>query len=190
MTLSIPDFSAVRVVVAGDVMLDQYWFGQTGRISPEAPVPVVRLDGDEGRPGGAANVATNLARLGVKTHLVGVVGRDAAAAELEALLREAGVTTGFQVDDELPTITKLRVLARNQQLIRLDREETPGTAGKSLAGVLGEALPADVVILSDYAKGALDDAGALIALCRELSVPVLVDPEGHGTSRATVAQRC
>ncbi len=182
MTYSIPDFSSVHVVVAGDVMLDEYWFGSAGRISPEAPVPVVRIDADEGRPGGAANVAVNLATLGARATLTGIVGADDAAAALERATLAAGVDCRFVSDPASPTITKLRVLSRNQQLIRLDRE-VAGGGDLSLREALGGALPADVVVLSDYAKGALHDVSALIAQCREAGVPVLVDPKAADFSR-------
>ncbi|MEO0997962.1 MAG: bifunctional D-glycero-beta-D-manno-heptose-7-phosphate kinase/D-glycero-beta-D-manno-heptose 1-phosphate adenylyltransferase HldE [Pseudomonadota bacterium] len=182
MTYSIPDFSSVHVVVAGDVMLDEYWFGSAGRISPEAPVPVVRIDADEGRPGGAANVAVNLARLGARATLTGIVGADDAAAALERVTRAAGVECRFVTDPALPTITKLRVLSRNQQLIRLDRETAAG-GDFSLASTLADSLPADVVVLSDYAKGALHDVAGLITQCREAGVPVLVDPKAADFSR-------
>ncbi|MEO1594804.1 MAG: bifunctional D-glycero-beta-D-manno-heptose-7-phosphate kinase/D-glycero-beta-D-manno-heptose 1-phosphate adenylyltransferase HldE [Pseudomonadota bacterium] len=183
MTLTIPDFSSARVLVAGDVMLDQYWFGATGRISPEAPVPVVHVDRDEERPGGAANVAVNLAMLGCGTGLVGIAGEDAAAERLSATLSERGIDTALTRDPGRPTTTKLRVLSRNQQLIRLDREETPATAvslGPALSARLDDA---DVVILSDYGKGALRDVPALISACRDAGLPVLVDPKGHDFAR-------
>ncbi|MEN0044708.1 MAG: PfkB family carbohydrate kinase, partial [Pseudomonadota bacterium] len=183
MTLTIPDFSSARVLVAGDVMLDQYWFGATGRISPEAPVPVVHVDRDEERPGGAANVAVNLAMLGCATGLVGIAGEDAAAERLSATLTERGIETALTRDPDRPTTTKLRVLSRNQQLIRLDREETPATAvslGPALSARLDDA---DVVILSDYGKGALHDVPALISACRDADLPVLVDPKGSDFAR-------
>ncbi len=184
MTLAIPDFSSVRVVVAGDVMMDQYWFGQASRISPEAPVPVVRIQGDEGRPGGAANVAVNLSKLGVRTTLLGVVGEDAAAQELASLLADENVACRFVTDATRPTITKLRVLSRNQQLIRLDREENFAGSGCSLSKPLVDALQdAGVLILSDYAKGALEDAEDLIRSARAAGVPVLVDPKGTDFAR-------
>ena len=183
MTLNIPDFSATRIVVAGDVMLDEYWFGDASRISPEAPVPVVRVLADEMRPGGAANVAVNLAVLGANADLIGRVGSDSAADKLEKLLSASGVATALVVDDQVPTVTKLRVLARNQQLIRLDREIPTRPGAGSLNEKLSAALPADAVILSDYAKGALIDVELLIATCREAGVPVLVDPKGADFSR-------
>ena len=183
MAITVPDFSQASVVVAGDVMLDEYWFGATDRISPEAPVPVVHVGGDEARPGGAANVAVNLAALGAGTSLTGVVGADAAAGQLEDLVGACGVRHRFVVDASRPTIAKLRVLSRGQQLIRLDREDTLG-ATPSLAGALGELLAgANALVLSDYAKGALSDVGTLIESARAANVPVLVDPKGSDFAR-------
>ena len=124
MTASLPDFSQARVLVAGDVMLDRYWTGPTSRISPEAPVPVVRIRTNEVRAGGAANVALNIASLGASVQLMGVVGRDEAATLLGEAVRARGVQPDFLVAPDQPTITKLRVLSRNQQLIRLDFEES------------------------------------------------------------------
>lgn len=184
MSLEIPVFEGVRVIVAGDVMLDQYWFGAASRLSPEAPVPVVNIDTDEGRPGGAANVAVNLAALGCHTQLCGVVGEDAAATELDELLVTAGVDTHFLADSSLPTTTKLRVLSRGQQLIRLDRELAGGRINQSLSGKLTDIIAgADALILSDYAKGALFDAPALIEIANQHGVPVLVDPKGSDFTR-------
>ncbi|MGH8496358.1 MAG: bifunctional D-glycero-beta-D-manno-heptose-7-phosphate kinase/D-glycero-beta-D-manno-heptose 1-phosphate adenylyltransferase HldE [Gammaproteobacteria bacterium] len=185
MTLSVPAFSGARVLVAGDVMLDQYWFGLTARISPEAPVPVVRVRESEERPGGAANVAANLAALGVQTTLTGLTGDDAAADRLEQALSAQGIACRFVRSDVAPTITKLRVLSRNQQLIRLDQEELFGRAPLgSIAGAFEAALAsADLVILSDYGKGALDGAADLIALGRRAGKPVLVDPKGRDFTR-------
>ncbi len=179
MTISIPDFSATRVVVAGDVMLDRYLFGSTGRISPEAPVPVVHVQETDDRPGGAANVAINLAALGAATSLVGVVGKDAAANTLAGILEEQGISCAFATADDRPTITKTRVQSRGQQLIRLDEENAVAMPGDSMREALRGALDgAGAVVLSDYGKGALEDVAAMIALCREAGVPVLVDPKG------------
>ncbi len=184
MSLEVPEFNGVNILVAGDVMLDQYWFGGAHRLSPEAPVAVVNIAADEGRPGGAANVAVNLAALGCKVRLSGVVGADAAAKDLEHLLEAAGVETCFLVDSNCPTTTKLRVLARGQQMIRLDREDASVVESRSLAAIVTENIAtADVLILSDYAKGALFDAPALIEIARKHNVPVLVDPKGTDFSR-------
>ncbi|MDJ0793670.1 MAG: bifunctional D-glycero-beta-D-manno-heptose-7-phosphate kinase/D-glycero-beta-D-manno-heptose 1-phosphate adenylyltransferase HldE [Woeseiaceae bacterium] len=184
MTISIPDFSATRVVVAGDVMLDRYLFGSTGRISPEAPVPVVHVQETDDRPGGAANVAVNLAALGAATSLVGVVGKDAAADALAGILKDQGINCAFATADDRPTITKTRVQSRGQQLIRLDEENAVAMPGDSMREALNSALDgAGAVVLSDYGKGALDDVAAMIALCREAGVPVLVDPKGTDFSK-------
>ncbi len=179
MTISIPDFSATRVVVAGDVMLDRYLFGSTGRISPEAPVPVVHVHETDDRPGGAANVAVNLAALGAATSLVGVVGRDAAAASLANIMNERGIDCSFAEADDRPTITKTRVQSRGQQLIRLDEEIASAMPGDAVAGALDKVLDgAGAVILSDYGKGALADVETMIKACRSAGVPVLIDPKG------------
>ncbi|MEJ2274954.1 MAG: bifunctional D-glycero-beta-D-manno-heptose-7-phosphate kinase/D-glycero-beta-D-manno-heptose 1-phosphate adenylyltransferase HldE [Woeseiaceae bacterium] len=179
MTISIPDFQQARVVVAGDVMLDRYLFGSTGRISPEAPVPVVHVQETDDRPGGAANVAVNLAALGVATSLIGVVGKDAAAQTLAAILAGSGISCEFAVADDRPTITKTRVQSRGQQLIRLDEEKATAMPGDAVSGTLAGTLAgAGAVVLSDYGKGALSDVQAMIAACRAAGIPVLVDPKG------------
>ena len=184
MTISIPDFSRTRVVVAGDVMLDRYLFGSTGRISPEAPVPVVHVQDTDDRPGGAANVAVNLAALGSSTSLVGVVGRDAAAKSLAGILEASGIECAFAEADDRPTITKTRVQSRGQQLIRLDEERALAMPGDAVASALARTLEgAGAVVLSDYGKGALSDVQTMIATCRGAGVPVLVDPKGTDFSR-------
>ena len=179
MSLTVPDFSAVRILVVGDLMLDQYSFGPTSRISPEAPVPVVRVTETEARAGGAANVAVNLSSLGAVTTVAGIVGKDANATVLRELLESQGVKTALAESNDRPTITKLRVLSRNQQLLRLDTEEVYAADDASMvAGVLQNELASnDICILSDYAKGTLGDVSALIAQCREQGMPVLVDPK-------------
>ncbi len=180
MTLAIPNFSGLRVLVAGDAMLDEYWFGDAGRISPEAPVPVVRTGSSEQRPGGAANVALNAAALGADVRLVAAVGRDERGDALERMLTVAGVRCDFVRSPELPTIHKLRVLARNQQLIRLDAEQPLDACAEALAERVGAALPAtDIALLSDYAKGSLSRVEALIESCLAAKVRVLVDPKGR-----------
>lgn len=160
-------------------MLDRYLFGSTGRISPEAPVPVVHVHETDDRPGGAANVAVNLASLGVSTSLVGVVGNDAAAGSLEAILSARGIACNFARAADRPTITKTRVQSRGQQLIRLDEENVADMPGDAMVSTLKSTLEgAGAVVLSDYGKGALADVKVMIALCREAGVPVLVDPKG------------
>lgn len=176
----LPDFSRSRVLIAGDLMLDRYWHGGTSRISPEAPVPVVRVDGDEGRPGGAGNVALNVAALGGRVGLVALTGNDEPADQLDRVLGEAGVDTELVRAHEFPTITKLRVISRHQQLIRLDFED--GFPGFDAAGLLqayrGALADHDVAVLSDYGKGTLQNVGAFIAAARDAGRPVLVDPKG------------
>ena len=184
MTIRIPDFSETRVIVAGDVMLDRYLFGSTGRISPEAPVPVVHVQETDDRPGGAANVAVNLAALGAATSLVGVVGRDSAADSLASILGEQRIECAFAIADDRPTITKTRVQSRGQQLIRLDEENAAAMPGDTMTATLKGILDgAGAVVLSDYGKGALADVAGMIAACRDAGVPVLVDPKGSDFSK-------
>ncbi|TKB56278.1 bifunctional D-glycero-beta-D-manno-heptose-7-phosphate kinase/D-glycero-beta-D-manno-heptose 1-phosphate adenylyltransferase HldE [Ferrimonas aestuarii] len=180
MKVSLPSYKNAQVLVVGDVMLDRYWVGPTGRISPEAPVPVVKIDTIEDRPGGAANVALNIAALGGNADLVGLVGADEAADALRSKISNLGVTPKLVEVDNAPTITKLRVLSRNQQLIRLDFEEAFGLSGEEQINEQTEAAleQAKVVILSDYAKGALSNPQEIIRLARKAGVPSLVDPKG------------
>ena len=176
---SIPDFSRVRVLVAGDAMLDEYWFGHASRISPEAPVPVVETRHTERRPGGAGNVACNIAALGAQVHLASAVGDDERSRELEEKLSAAGVFCRLHRIGGARTIHKLRVLARNQQLIRLDAEETyadcAATMLESVSELGGEV---DAIVLSDYAKGSLAAVEELIACAADHGTAVLVDPRG------------
>ncbi|MCP1328026.1 bifunctional D-glycero-beta-D-manno-heptose-7-phosphate kinase/D-glycero-beta-D-manno-heptose 1-phosphate adenylyltransferase HldE, partial [Halomonas sp. 707D4] len=169
-----------RVLVVGDVMLDRYWHGSTSRISPEAPVPVVRVDGADDRPGGAANVALNIAALGARVALAGVVGDDEHAALLKEQLDTANVSTHFQVSPGVPTITKLRVMSRNQQLLRLDFEQSLAgvETDELLAQVEAALLEADVMILSDYGKGTLNQVERLIEMAKARGKRVLIDPKG------------
>ncbi len=165
-------------------MLDRYLFGSTGRISPEAPVPVVHVQETDDRPGGAANVAVNLAALGVSTSLVGVVGQDDAARTLTAILEKSGIECAFAAAADRPTITKTRVQSRGQQLIRLDEEKTAAMPGDAVAGALARTLAgAGAVVLSDYGKGALSEVRAMIAACRAAGIAVLVDPKGTDFSK-------
>lgn len=161
-------------------MLDRYLFGSTGRISPEAPVPVVHIHDTDDRPGGAANVAVNLASLGIGTNLVGTVGADEAADSLRSILSARGIQCDFHSDATRPTITKTRVQSRGQQLIRLDEESVGASDADALNDPLRSALNgAGAVVLSDYGKGALADVGTMIDICRVAGVPVLVDPKGN-----------
>ncbi len=185
MTLLIPDFAGVKVLVVGDLMLDRYWHGETSRISPEAPVPIVQVGPAEERPGGAANVAINLAALGARASVLGLTGDDEAADRLEELLDQAGVECHFQRLATHPTITKLRVLSQHQQLIRLDFEQ--GFSEEDAGAMTGECArllaDADVVVLSDYGKGTLSASRALIELARAQDKPVIIDPKGSDFSR-------
>ena len=179
MKLTMPRFDSAPVLVVGDVMLDRYWHGPTHRISPEAPVPVVKVDQIEDRPGGAGNVALNIAALGAPAWLVGVTGEDEAAVSLRQTLNAAGVYCDFQAHASSPTITKLRVLSRHQQLIRVDFEEPFATDGAAvLDSVRGLLDKVKVMVLSDYGKGALVNHQELIALARGRNIPVLADPKG------------
>ncbi|WP_220718918.1 bifunctional D-glycero-beta-D-manno-heptose-7-phosphate kinase/D-glycero-beta-D-manno-heptose 1-phosphate adenylyltransferase HldE [Agarivorans litoreus] len=180
MRITLPEFAQAKVLVVGDVMLDRYWHGPTGRISPEAPVPVVKVEQIEERPGGAANVALNAVALGAGSTLLGMSGEDEAGIALENKLAAVGVECQFTKFADYPTITKLRVLSRHQQLIRLDFEENfHEVDSKELTANFAEQVKQhQVVILSDYNKGALNQVGDLIALAREAGVPVLVDPKG------------
>ncbi|HGX92026.1 MAG TPA: bifunctional heptose 7-phosphate kinase/heptose 1-phosphate adenyltransferase, partial [Candidatus Tenderia sp.] len=180
MKFQLPDFASVRILVAGDLMLDRYWSGETSRISPEAPVPVVRVTSSDERPGGAGNVALNIAALGAESAVLGVVGEDRDGLVLQQQLEaHSGLSCDLARAPNYPTVTKLRVLSRHQQLIRLDFEEPVCHAdlpslGSAFERNLGQA---DVVILSDYGKGALSDSRQLIARARAAGKPVLVDPK-------------
>ena len=185
MAIGLPNFQQAKVLVLGDLMLDRYWHGPTGRISPEAPVPVVKVEQFEDRPGGAANVALNIAALGSQCDIIGITGDDEAGRILTDKLEGLSINTDFYQQSQIPTITKLRVISRNQQLIRLDFEEnaaqlpTAPLLDKLRAGVESAA----VVILSDYAKGTLSDVSEMISLCRAQSKPVFIDPKGSDFSK-------
>jgi rfaE bifunctional protein kinase chain/domain len=174
-----------RVLVVGDVMLDRYWFGDVSRISPEAPVPVAKIARMEERAGGAANVARNIASLGGKATILSVVGDDEAATALTRLMESDGITPSFKRDPGISTTIKLRVVARQQQLIRLDFEDAP--SHEILADKLDDyaAIVAehDVVILSDYGKGGLTHVSRMIELARAAGKPVLIDPKGDDYSK-------
>jgi rfaE bifunctional protein kinase chain/domain len=176
---------AVRILVVGDVMLDRYWFGEVNRISPEAPVPIVRVERREERLGGAANVARNAAALGAKTALLGVVGADEAGATISDLLAGCGIDNFLQRDAAISTIIKLRVIGRQQQLLRVDFEDAPtDTVLRDKLSQFNALLPQyDLVVLSDYAKGSLVNVAAMIAAARAAGKPVLVDPKGEDFSR-------
>jgi rfaE bifunctional protein kinase chain/domain len=169
-----------RVLVVGDVMLDRYWFGDVERISPEAPVPVARINKTDERAGGAANVARNIVALGGCAKLLSVVGDDEAAASLEKLLINAGVDVAFHRDADISTTIKLRVLARQQQLIRIDFENQPSheILAAKLDDFKASLADIDVVILSDYGKGSLAHIQLMIQAANAVGKPVLVDPKG------------
>jgi D-beta-D-heptose 7-phosphate kinase / D-beta-D-heptose 1-phosphate adenosyltransferase len=171
--------NSAKILVVGDIILDQYIYGETNRISPEAPVPVVRVKETEERAGGAANVAVNVSSLGVAVQLLGVTGKDESSERLEKMLSEKGVQCHFIYQDDFPTITKQRVLSRHQQLIRLDYEkETKTLDAKLLIEKYLELIESvDVVILSDYAKGSLDKVQTLIEHANKKNITVLVDPK-------------
>ena len=180
MTMHIPSFENARVLVVGDLMLDRYWHGGTSRISPEAPVPVVHVNQNEERAGGACNVALNISTLGAQCTVMGLCGDDEAADTLENMLKDIGVNPQFVRMPENATVTKLRVMSRHQQLMRLDFED--GFIGQDLSG-LEQAFAAqlddhNIVVCSDYGKGSLRQVRRLIELCNEKNIPVLVDPKG------------
>jgi len=181
----LPDFSKARLLVVGDVMLDRYWFGEVNRISPEAPVPIVKVERTEERPGGAANVARNAAALGVRTVLLSVVGDDEAGRSLKTLVEREGVNALLHKDASIDTTVKLRVLGRQQQLMRIDFETSP--SHEVLLGKLAEYKTllndCDVVILSDYGKGGLTHIAQMISLARSQNKLVLVDPKGDDYSK-------
>jgi len=182
---TLPDFSKARVFVVGDVMLDSYWHGSTNRISPEAPVPVVHVRDEEDRVGGAGNVAINVATLGGKPKLLGLVGDDFAARQLAEMVEKQGVTPLLQQVAGSRTIKKLRIVSKHQQLLRADFEDhfpqmAPAELHQAYAAQLADV---DVVVLSDYAKGALRGSAELIAAARAAGKPVVVDPKGSDFNR-------
>ena len=180
MKLEMPPFQHARLLVIGDVMLDRYWHGSASRVSPEAPVPVVQVTNREDRPGGAGNVALNIAALGSAVRLVGVVGDDETGLELLSRLKAAGVYCDFLQSEEKPTITKLRIISQHQQLIRLDFEKA--FEASDIIGLQDKAKSlvddSQVMVLSDYGKGALHDIIDLIDLGRSRNIPIIVDPKG------------
>jgi len=171
--------------VVGDVMLDRYWFGRVDRISPEAPVPVLAVKGEEVRAGGAANVAHNLLALGAQSNLLSVVGDDDAGREIKSILDGYGASTLLKIDTSIKTIVKLRMVAQNQQLLRADFEERPSdeVLSQCLEDYERSVPNSDVVILSDYGKGGLTHVAKMIELAKQHGVPVIVDPKGSDYSR-------
>ena len=185
MNISKERMASARVLVVGDVMLDRYWYGAVERISPEAPVPVVRITREEERSGGAANVAYNVVTLGAQASLLSVVGEDEASHKLEALVADTGIQTHFGRDADLKTTVKLRVIGRQQQLLRLDFENTPKTELlASQTAAFAQLLPEhDIVLFSDYGKGGLAHVSDMIARARGAAKPILIDPKGNDFSR-------
>ncbi len=183
------NWAAKRLLVVGDVMLDKYIFGEVGRISPEAPVPVVRAMRQSEQPGGAANVAMNLRRLGAATHVIGFTGGDDNERALSAGLAGQGITASLVVSEGFPTVTKQRILGGRQQMLRLDTERMgarPQADYDRLVAVVLAQLPGcDAVVLSDYAKGVLtpDVCRRVIEAARAQGIPVLVDPKSADLSR-------
>ncbi|MDD2807991.1 D-glycero-beta-D-manno-heptose-7-phosphate kinase [Rhodoferax sp.] len=185
MNISKAKLASARVLVVGDVMLDRYWYGAVDRISPEAPVPVVRVTREEERNGGAANVAYNVVTLGAQSSLLTVVGDDEASHKLEALVAKTGIQTHFGRDAQLKTTVKLRVIGRQQQLLRMDFENTPQTEVlASQTATFIELLPShQAVLFSDYGKGGLAHVSDMIARAQAAGTPILIDPKGADYSR-------
>ena len=177
--------SRARLLVVGDVMLDRYWFGDVERISPEAPVPVVKIARTEERPGGAANVARNAVALGATATLLSVIGDDEPGATLERLLAAEHVRTSFHREASLATTVKLRVIGRQQQLLRIDFETAPSheILATKLADYEHQLRDAELVILSDYGKGGLAHITTMIERASAVGKPVLVDPKGEDYTR-------
>ena len=185
MTISKEQLSQARVLVVGDVMLDRYWYGAVDRISPEAPVPVVRVTREEERIGAAANVAYNVVTLGAQSSLLTVVGDDEASHKLEALVARTGIQAHFGRDAALQTTVKLRVIGRQQQLLRMDFENTPKSEilASQTAAFLDLLPQHDAVLFSDYGKGGLAHVSDMIARARAAGKPILIDPKGTDYSR-------
>ena len=177
--------AASRILVVGDLMLDRYWFGDVERISPEAPVPVVQVNTAEERMGGAGNVARNVNALGGKSGLIGVLGDDSAGFALRQIAEQCEISHNLVVDAEMPTCVKQRIVARHQQLLRADFEQTPNSSAVNqlVDQVSREIEHYDVMVLSDYGKGSLSRVSDLIQLGVEKQKPVLVDPKGADFSR-------
>jgi len=178
-------FNHLRVLVVGDVMLDRYWFGRVDRISPEAPVPVLAVEREETRAGGAANVAHNIVALGGQAQLLSVVGDDDAGKQIKTIIESTGATANLKTDSKLNTIVKLRMVSQNQQLLRADFDQPPGeeVLAQCLADYESALHDSDVVILSDYGKGGLKHVSTMIELARAANRPVIVDPKGTDYTR-------
>lgn len=193
MKIELPSLATANVLVVGDLMLDRYWHGDTSRISPEAPVPIVKVGESEERAGGAGNVALNISALGASANLIGFTGNDEPCDALEKLLKPVGINCFFDKLDDVATITKLRILSRHQQLIRLDFED--GFENKKADNLLKsftvQLSNAGAVVLSDYGKGTLQQVQKFIQLARKAGKIILVDPKGsdfkkyHGATLIT-----
>jgi len=183
--LVLPDTTAARVLIAGDIMLDRYWFGDVRRISPEAPVPVAKINRVENRLGGGANVARNVQTLGAQAVLLSVVGTDEAGQALSKLVAESAIQALLHEDSQLPTTVKLRVISRHQQLIRLDFEQAPDyeILNTCLHDFERSLEACKAVILSDYGKGGLTHIERMISSARAANKPVLIDPKGNNYDR-------
>ncbi len=174
-----------HILIVGDIMLDRYWFGEVNRISPEAPVPVVLIGKNEERLGGAANVARNVAALGLACSLLGIVGKDEAGLTVEKMLKQSGIVPHLHSSTEVSTTVKLRVIGRQQQLLRLDFEKKPTHEVledklRQYHSLLGTH---DIVVLSDYGKGALDHVASMIAEAKKAGKTILIDPKGDDFSK-------
>ncbi len=182
--MDLGNLSKVRLLIVGDVMLDRYWFGEVSRISPEAPVPVVKIERSEERPGGAANVARNAAALGAQVSLLALVGDDEPGESLRRLMHEGGIDAALHVDKAVTTTVKLRVIGRQQQLLRIDFETMPShDALRAKLTEFEQRLPAcDAVVFSDYGKGGLTHISEMIRLARAAGKKVLIDPKGDDYS--------
>jgi rfaE bifunctional protein kinase chain/domain len=188
MSLSLPSLDRIaqrRILVVGDIMLDRYWHGEVGRISPEAPVPVVHIRREENRLGGAANVALNVKTLGARVTLLSMVGRDEAARSLRALLQDSGIVAELGEDPTMETIVKLRVIGRSQQMLRIDFEKEPDheVLGDMLGRFESLLTEHDAVLFSDYGKGGLAHIPQMIAMAKAAAKPVLIDPKGNDWAR-------
>jgi rfaE bifunctional protein kinase chain/domain len=183
--LSPHNIAKSRILVVGDISLDRYWYGDVSRISPEAPVPVVHVQRNEDRLGGAGNVALNIRRLGANVTLLSVIGIDDAAVTLFRLLKDNEIQAEISEDPSMETIVKLRVISRNQQMLRIDFEKEP--EHEVLAGMLERYATLlslhDLVLFSDYGKGGLQHIASMIELARDAGKPVLIDPKGSDWTR-------
>lgn len=185
MQLSEKQFSSIKALVVGDVMLDRYWFGSVDRISPEAPVPVLAVKSEEVRAGGAANVAHNLLALGAESTLLSVVGDDDAGRQIKHIIDGYGASSILKIDSTIKTIVKLRMVAQNQQLLRADFEEVPSeeVLAQCLEDYQRSVADCDVIVLSDYGKGGLKHVTDMIAIAKTAGKAVIIDPKGSDYSR-------